>query len=79
MTINTHTYQVRLRGRLDERWAEWFVGFTLAGDADGTTVLTGPVADQAALHGLLRRLGALGATLISVNELHSEPQGEESP
>ncbi|SDS77790.1 hypothetical protein [Microterricola viridarii] len=79
MTTNTHTYQVRLGGLLDDNWAEWFDGFTLAGDVDGTTVLTGPVADQAALHGLLRRLGALGATLISVNELHREPQGEESP
>lgn len=64
-------YEIRLQGRLDDSWSDWFEGFTLAGEGDGTTTLTGPVIDQAALHGLLRRVGDLGVTLISVNVLRS--------
>ncbi|SBS71887.1 hypothetical protein [uncultured Microbacterium sp.] len=59
-------YEIRLRGQLDQRWSGWFDGFTLTSQRDGTTTLTGSVADQAALHGLLRRVGDLGVTLISV-------------
>ncbi|MFM9920429.1 hypothetical protein [Lacisediminihabitans sp. H27-G8] len=65
-------YEIRLQGQLDQLWSDWFEGFTLAVDSDGTTTLTGPVTDQAALHGLLRRIGDLGVTLISLNELHKE-------
>ncbi|QNE47771.1 hypothetical protein F1C58_13275 [Glaciihabitans sp. INWT7] len=65
-------YEIRLQGQLDQRWRDWFEGFTLAIESDGTTTLTGPVTDQAALHGLLRRIGDLGVTLISLNELHKE-------
>lgn len=64
-------YEIRLQGQLDESWSDWFEGFTLASESDGTTTLTGPVIDQAALHGLLRRVGNLGVTLISVNVLRS--------
>lgn len=64
-------YEIRLQGQLDESWSDWFEGFTLTGESDGTTTLTGPVIDQAALHGLLRRVGDLGVTLISVNVLRS--------
>jgi len=60
-------YEIRLHGQLDERWGDWFEGFTLSTQSDGTTTLTGAVVDQAALHGLLRRVGDLGVTLISVN------------
>lgn len=60
-------YEIRLGGQLDQRWSDWFEGFTLTNQHDGTTTLTGPVVDQAALHGLLRRIGDLGVTLISVN------------
>lgn len=60
-------YEVRLHGQLDQRWTDWFEGFTLTSQSDGTTTLTGRVVDQAALHGLLRRIGDLGVTLISVN------------
>jgi hypothetical protein len=60
-------YEIRIRGRLDQRWSDWFEGFTLTIDSDETTTLTGTVIDQAALHGLLRRVGDLGVTLISVN------------
>ena len=66
-------YQIRLRGRLDDGWAEWLGGMSLTHASDGTTVLVGPVADQAALHGLLQKLRDLGITLISVNENEAEP------
>ncbi|WP_411720161.1 hypothetical protein [Mycetocola sp.] len=66
-------YEIRLVGQLDQRWSDWFEGFTLTNETDGTTTLTGPVLDQAALHGLLRRVCDLGVTLISVNVLDSNP------
>jgi hypothetical protein len=59
-------YEIRLTGRLDARWAAWFDGMSLSTESDGTTVLTGPVTDQAALHGLLRRVRDLGLPLVSV-------------
>lgn len=60
-------FEIRLQGHLDDRWAEWFDGMTIILQAEGTTVLSGPVADQAALQGLLRRIADLGMTLLSVN------------
>ena len=60
-------YEIRLKGRLDARWAAWFDGLTVTHDSDGTTVIGGPVADQAALHGLLQKTRDLGLPLISVN------------
>ncbi len=59
--------EIRLDGQLDARWADWFDGMALVPHDDGTTTLVGSVVDQAALHGLLRRVGDLGMTLISVN------------
>ncbi len=59
-------YEIRLRGRLDQRWAAWFDGMTVNTGADGTTRILGPVTDQAALHGLLARLRDLGLPLLSV-------------
>jgi hypothetical protein len=64
-------YEIRLKGRLDSSWAEWLGGMSLTHASDGTTVLVGPVVDQAALHGLLQKLRDLGITLISVNETRS--------
>ncbi|MGY4769167.1 hypothetical protein ACXC9Q_19810 [Kribbella sp. CWNU-51] len=60
-------YEIRLQGRLDPRWATWFEGMTLTDHTDGTTVIHGLVADQAALHGLLQRLRDLGLPLLSVD------------
>jgi hypothetical protein len=60
-------YEIRLKGHLDTRWAAWFGGMTLSRDSDGTTVIHGPVADQAALYGLLQKTRDLGLPLISVN------------
>ena len=59
-------YEIRVRGHLAARWGAWFDGMTLAPQSDGTTVLHGPVADQAALHGLLRKVSDLGLPLVSV-------------
>ena len=59
-------YEIRVKGHLDRRWAAWFDGLELAHDTDGTTVIRGRVADQAALHGLLHRMRDLGLPLVSV-------------
>jgi hypothetical protein len=59
-------YEVKVGARLDERWSSWFEGFAVTPGPDGTTCITGPVADQAALHGLLVKVRDLGVTLISV-------------
>jgi hypothetical protein len=60
-------YEIRLRGRLDAHWAAWFDGLTVTDEIDGTTVLSGPIADQAALHGVLQRVRDLGLPLVSVS------------
>jgi hypothetical protein len=59
-------YQLRVDGHLDEHWSSWFGDLTLTHEDDGTTCLTGTVADQADLHGLLTKIRDLGVTLISV-------------
>ena len=59
-------YEIRLEGHLATRWAAWFDGLTLTHESDGTTVLHGPVVDQAALHGLLQKVRDLGLPLVSV-------------
>lgn len=59
-------YEIRLTGHLDARWAARFDGLTLRHDPDGTTVISGPIADQAALHGVLQRVRDLGIPLVSV-------------
>jgi len=59
-------YEIRVEGHLGPRWATWFDGMTLTAQGDGTTVLDGPVADQAALHGLLHKVGDVGLPLLSV-------------
>jgi hypothetical protein len=60
-------YEIRLEGHLEARWANWFDGLTLTHESDGTTVLSGPVVDQAALHGLLGKVRDLGLPLIAVH------------
>ncbi|MGD2205557.1 MAG: hypothetical protein PVH17_02150 [Anaerolineae bacterium] len=71
-------YRIRVRGHLDSHWSDWFEGFDLRHHRDGTTLLSGPVADQAALYGMLERLRDLGLTLLSVNpaEFSQETFGE---
>ncbi len=65
---NPGRYEVRVQGRLEPRWSAWFDGFTLTPEADGTTVSSGTVIDQAALHGLLQSLRDLGLPLVSVTQ-----------
>ena len=63
--------EIRVKGRLDARWAAWFDGLTLSHDSDGTTIIHGLVADQAALYGLLQKTRDVGLPLISVNCVES--------
>jgi hypothetical protein len=67
--------EIRLQGHLDPRWATWFDGLTLTQHSDGTTLIHGPVVDQAALHGLLQKVRDLGLPLISVT--HVDPTRPE--
>ncbi len=66
-------YEIRIGGRLAPRWAAWFDGMTLTSVDDGTTVMAGPLADQAALHGVLARIRDLGLPLIAVTRLDADP------
>ena len=59
-------YQIRVKGHLGSQWTDWFGGLTVTLEDDGETCLTGPVVDQAALHGLLRKVRDLGMPLVSV-------------
>ncbi len=70
-------YELRLKGHLDARWADRFDGLTLTHACDGTTILSGPVVDQAALYGVLRHVRDLGLPLLSV--LHVGPDGVDVP
>jgi hypothetical protein len=65
-------YEIRIKGHLDRRWSDRFEGLSMRCEPDGTTVLNGPVADQAALHGLLQRIRDMGVLLISVTQVRTE-------
>ena len=64
-------YQIRIRGHLGQQWTDWFAGLTITLEENGDTLLTGPVVDQPALHGLLKRVRDLGMPLLAVNRLES--------
>ena len=66
-------YQIRIKGLLGCQWTEWFGGLTITQEDNGETLLTGPVVDQAALHGLLRKVRDLGMLLLSVNRVDPGP------
>jgi hypothetical protein len=66
-------YEICIKGHLDDRWAERFDGLTFTREANGVTLLTGTVIDQAALHGVLRAVRDLGVRLLSVTPLQPEP------
>jgi len=65
----TAIYQFKVEGQLNPTWSEWFEELTLLHEASGNTILTGPIADQAALHGVLIKIRDLGLILISVKRL----------
>ncbi|MBN1995335.1 MAG: hypothetical protein JW953_21785 [Anaerolineae bacterium] len=69
-------YQIRLKGHLGHEWTDWFEGLTITLEDNGETLLTGPVLDQAALHGLLKKVRDLGMLLLSVNRV--EPGQNET-
>jgi hypothetical protein len=70
-------YQIRLKGHLGRQWTAWFEGLTITLEEDGNTLLTGPVIDQAALHGLLKKVRDLGMPLVSVSPV--EPRQPDAP
>jgi hypothetical protein len=65
----TMVYQIRIKGHLGREWTDWFEGLTITLEHNGDTLLTGPVVDQAALHGLLKKVRDLGMPLVSVSPL----------
>ena len=66
-------YQIRIKGQPGNEWTDWFEGLTITLEDNGETLLTGPVADQAALHGLLKKIRDLGLPLVSVSPLKHGP------
>ena len=66
-------YQIRIKGHLSRQWTDWFEGLTITLEKDGNTLLTGPVIDQAALHGLLKKVRDLGMPLVSVSPVEPDP------
>jgi hypothetical protein len=66
-------YQIRIKGHLGSQWTEWFGGLTITLEDNGDTLLTGPVVDQAALHGLLKEVRDLGMPLVSVSPVQLSP------
>jgi hypothetical protein len=70
-------YEIRLKGHLAPRWAAWFDGLSISSENDGTTIISGLVADQAALHGLLHRVRDIGLPLVSVTRV--EPDQPDIP
>lgn len=68
-------FRIRVRGHLRPGWSEWFGGMSISYEANGDTILSGPVADQAALHGLLVRVRDLGLTLVSLSSSEAPAEG----
>jgi hypothetical protein len=66
-------YQIRIKGHLDSQWTDWFEGMTITLEDNGDTLLTGKVIDQAALHGLIKKVRDLGMPLVSVTPVEPGP------
>ena len=67
-------HEIRVQGRLDDRWADWLEGLALTREDDGTTTLTGPLADQAALHGVLNTIRDLNLPIVSVRRVYPDAE-----
>ncbi len=81
LTENDHEpgqYEIRIKGHLDNRWSDWFEGLIITLEDNAETLLSGPVVDQAALHGLLRKVRDLGMPLISVKRVEPNQTDNES-
>lgn len=72
-------YQIRIKGHLGPEWTDWFDGLTITPEEDGNTFLSGPVVDQAALHGLLKKVRDLGMPLISVTSIEPDQDDAAQP
>ena len=72
-------YQIRIKGHLESRWTDRFEGMTITLEEDGNTLLSGPVADQAALHGLLKKVRDLGMPLVSVSPVEPDSLSDVKP
>ena len=70
------TYKIRIKGHMDEKWADWFYNLQITQREDGTTTLCGPIPDQAALHSILRKIRDLNLQLISVKQVNYDAQDE---
>ena len=71
-----YIYQIRVKGHLDAQWSDWFEGLTIAPDEGGNTLITGPVIDDAALYGLLKKVRDSGLRLLSVNHIENSLANE---
>lgn len=80
-TSRARVYQIRVKGHLGARWSDWFEDLTITPEENGDTLLTGPVVDQAALHGLLRKVRDLGLPLLSIMwlEANEDDAPDEGP
>ena len=67
-------HEIRVQGRLDDRWVDWLEGLALTREDDGTTTLTGPLADQAALHGVLNTIRDLNLPIVSVRRVYPDAE-----
>ena len=73
----SNIYQIQVRGHLDQHyWSDWFEGMKITPNDDGTTLIVGPIIDDAALHGLLKRVRDSGLRLLSVNQIENDPANE---
>jgi hypothetical protein len=77
--VSTPQYEIRVQGHLGARWAAWFDGLSLTNEDDGTTVIRGPVVDQAALHGVLQKLRDVGIPLVSLTQVSSDTSTTPGP
>lgn len=78
-TSTAQHYEIRIKGHLDARWGDQFEGLTITLEENGDTLLSGPVADQAALHGLLKKVRDLGMPLVSVGPVKPGPPSRLEP
>ena len=73
-----NVYEIRVQGHLDQRWSDWFEGLTISYESDGSTVLRGPLPDEAALHGVLIKVRDLALPLLAVNRIVEGGETRES-